>query len=195
MRRSFRLLAALVLLVPLISYASVSVTVNGTTHTIPQTNEKGWGANVTAWIQAMSLYTLQPTGGTFSLTTQDVNFGSTYGLVGPYFKSRATNLSSSGILRMGNAEYIGWRNAGNSANYLLGVNASDQLTYNGVVLASSTGPLFQDSLFTIFDNADTTKLLQFQLSGITTGASSTSRTGRSAKPTRDSSVMIWRPSG
>jgi hypothetical protein len=173
MRQSFRFLAVLVLLVPLVSYASVTVSVNGTNYVIPQTNEKGWGTSVTSWIQAMSTSTLQPTGGTFTLTSQDVNFGATYGLIGPYYKSRATNLPTSGIFRLGNAESVGWRNAANSSNLLLTVNASDQLTYNGVVLASSTGPLFQDSLFKIFDNSDATKLLQFELSGITTGTTRT----------------------
>jgi hypothetical protein len=167
-----RILAALVILVPLFAFASVTVTVNGTNHTIPQTNEKGWGTNVTAWIQAISQYTLQPSGGTFSLNA-DVDFGSSFGLKSGYFKSRASNLPTAGILRLGNAESIGWRNAVNSGNLLLSVDSSDQLTYNGFVLASSSGPLFKDSLFNLFDDADSTKKLAFQLSGITTATTRT----------------------
>lgn len=153
-------------------HAAVTVNVNGTNHTIPQTNEKGWGNNVTAWIQAISQYTLQKNGGSFTLTA-DTDFGANYGLKSIYLKSRATNPAGTGVLRLGNTEEISWRNAANSANLGLTVNSSNQLTYNGVVLASTTAPTFQDSQFTLFDNSDTTKLLQFQLSGITTGTTRT----------------------
>lgn len=164
--------AALAVLVPVLAWASVTVTVNGSSYTIPQSGEKGWGSSVTSWIQAMSSNTLQPSGGSFTLTSE-VDFGSSYGLKSTYVKSRALNPSSAGTFRLGNAESIGWRNAGNSADYLLTVNSSNQLTFNGVVLSSATGPLFQDSLFSLFDNSDATKLLQFQLSGITTGTTRT----------------------
>jgi hypothetical protein len=168
----FRILAALVFLVPLASAASVTVTINGTNHTIPQTNEKGWGNNVTAWIQAVSQYTLQPSGGSFSLTA-DTDFGANYGLKSLYLKSRATNVSSTGALRLGNTDSVGWRNAANSADLTLSVNASNQLTFAGNVLADSSGATFQDSIFTIFDNADTTKKLKFEVSGVTTGTTRT----------------------
>lgn len=171
-KRRLIYLVSLILLAAVFAYASVSVTVNGTSHTIPQTNEKGWGTNVTAWIQAISQYTLQPSGGTFTLTA-DTDFGANYGLKSTYYKTRATNPSTTGNFRLGNAEYLGWRNAANSADYLLGVNASNQLTFNGVVLSGASGVSHQDSTFSLFDNADTTKLLQFQLSGITTGTTRT----------------------
>lgn len=163
-----KFIAVLVLLIPLISYAAVTVTVNGSSYSIPQTNEKGWGTNVTTWIQAISSNTLQPSGGTFTLTA-DTDFGASYGLKSTYYKSRASNLSTSGVLRLGNNESIGWRNAANGGNLLLKVNASDQLEFNGTVLASSSGASFQDSTFSLFDEGDATKLLKFQLSGITTG--------------------------
>lgn len=163
---------ALVLFQTSVCFGAVTVTVNGASHTIPQTNEKGWGANVTAWIQAISANTLQPSGGTFTLTS-DVNFGATYGLKSAYFSTRTANPAAAGLFRLANTESIGWRNAAASGNLLLTVNASDQLTYNGVVLAGSTGASFQDSTFTIFDNVDATKLLAFQLSGITTGTTRT----------------------
>jgi len=113
------------------AYAAVTVTVNGSSHTIPQTNERGWGTNVTAWIQSISQNTLQPSGGTFTLTA-DANFGANYGLVSPYFKSRNSVLSSAGVLRLGNTDTIGFRNNANSANLLLGVDTSDRLTFNAV---------------------------------------------------------------
>lgn len=169
---SRKLLFAVFMLAAVPAIAAVTVTVNGSNHTIPQTNEKGWGTNVTAWIQAISQYTLQPSGGTFTLTA-DTDFGATYGLKSAYFKTRSSNPAGAGLFRLSNNESIGWRNAANGGNLLLKVNASDQLEYNGVVIAGSSGATFQDSTFNIFDNLDTTKKIAFQASGITTGTTRT----------------------
>lgn len=169
---SRKLIFAILMLAAIPALAAVTVTVNGSSHTIPQTNEKGWGTNVTAWIQAISQYTLQPSGGTFTLTA-DTDFGATYGLKSAYFKTRSSNPAGAGLFRLSNNESIGWRNAANSGNILLKVNSSDQLEYNGVVLAGSSGATFQDSTFSVFDNLDSTKKIAFQASGITTGTTRT----------------------
>lgn len=113
------------------AYGSVTVTVNGTSHTIPQKGEKGWGDNVTAWIQDISGDVLYPSGGTFTLTS-DVNFGATYGLKSAYFSSRG-NASSGGLLRLANTDSIGWRNGADSANLLLSIS-SDKLQFDSVDL-------------------------------------------------------------
>lgn len=137
MKSKFSFLFTLAFLALSTSLAAVTVTVNGTNHSIPQTNEKGWGNNVTAWIQAISANTLQPSGGSFTLTA-DTDFGSSFGLKSIYLKSRATNPAGSGVLRLGNTESVGWRNAANSGNLLLTVNASDQLTFNGNPILGSS---------------------------------------------------------
>lgn len=132
----------LIMLLPCLAWGSVTVTVNGSNHTIPQTNERGWGNAVTAWIQAITSYTLQPTGGTFTLSS-DVNFGATYGLKGAYFSTRTANPSSSGLLRMAVTDTLGWRNNANSGNLLLAVDASNNMTFNAVAVPtiSSTSTL------------------------------------------------------
>lgn len=163
---------AVLVTAPLVAYAAVTVTVNGTSHTIPQTNERGWGNNVTAWIQAISANTLQPSGGTFTLTA-DTNFGANYGLVSTYFKSRTSNISTSGVLRLANTDSIGFRNAANGGNLLLGVDSSDRLTFNGGLVSTPTTGTFQDSTFEIYDNGDNTKKIAFQASGITTATTRT----------------------
>lgn len=168
MRRNYVLMLAALVLVPLFAYAAVTVTVNGSNYSIPQSNERGWGTNVTTWIQAISANTLQPSGGTFSLTA-DTNFGANYGLVSTYFKSRTSNISTSGVLRLANSDSIGFRNAANGGNLLLGVNGSDQLTFNGATIATGTAGSFQDSTFELYDNSDSTKKLNFQLSGVSAG--------------------------
>lgn len=160
------------IMIPSIALASVTVSVNGTNHTIPQTNEKGWGTNVTAWIQAISQYTLQNNGGTFSLTA-DADFGSSFGIKSSYFKTRSSNLATAGVLRLANTDVIDWRNNANGGNLALGVNSSDLLTFQGNALPQATVASFQDSGFSLYDNADNTKLLAFQVSGLTTGTTRT----------------------
>ncbi len=154
------------------SFAAVTVTVNGSNHTIPQTNEKGWGANVTAWIQAISQYTLQPSGGTFTLTAE-VNTGATYGFKVPYIKSATTNAATAGVLRLAKTDVIDWRNNANGGNLALGIDGSDNLTFNGGTFPSSTSANFQDSTFSLYDNGDNTKLIKFDAAGITTGTTRT----------------------
>jgi len=151
---------------------STIVTLNGSQYSIPETGSQNWSDNLSLYLIAIASSTLQKTGGTFTLTSE-LDFGSSYGIKSSYLKSRGTNPSSTGVIRLANAESIGFRNSSNSADYLLSVNASNQLTFNGTVLASSTGSTFQDSTFSLFDNLDNTKLLQFQLSGITTGTTRT----------------------
>lgn len=166
---SFLLLAVYI---PLTVLASVTVTVNGTNHTIPQTNERGWGNNVTGWIQDISADVLYPTGGNFTLGA-DVDWGGSFGHKSAYYKSRSSSPSDAGVLRLGNAQSLGWRNNADSGNLLLTVNSSDQLTYNGIILSGSDGVSVDDSTFTIFDDGDSTKEIAFQASGITTGTTRT----------------------
>lgn len=116
---------------------SVSVTINGTSYTIPVTGETGWGANVTSWIQAASVGLLQKSGGSFTLTA-DADFGASFGLKSVYYKSQTANGSSSGVLRLAVSDLIAWRNNANSANLGLGVDSSDRLVYNGTVIIGGT---------------------------------------------------------
>jgi hypothetical protein len=120
-----------------LALASVSVTINGTSYTIPQTNEKGWGTNVTNWIQAISANTLQPNGGAFTLSAE-TDFGANFGLKSIYFKSRTANPASAGAFRLANTDLIKWRNSTNASDISLGVGSTDGiLGYNGVDLVNT----------------------------------------------------------
>jgi hypothetical protein len=121
-----------------VAYASVTVTVNGTSYTIPQTNEKGWGTNVTSWIQGISSASLYPNSGTFTLGAE-LDFGANYGIKSLYYKSRSSNVASTGKIRLANTDDIVFRNSGNSGNLILTPGASDGLiNYNGVPLVTTT---------------------------------------------------------
>ena len=115
---------------------SVILTVNGTGYSFPNTADENWGDNVTNWATAVTSGMLQKAGGTFTLASE-VDFGATFGLKTAYYKSRATNPGSAGVLRLGNAENITWRNAANSSDLSLTVSASDVLTFNGTSLQTA----------------------------------------------------------
>lgn len=124
----------LIFLFPIFLLGSVSVTVNGSSYTIPQTNERGWGTAVTSWIQAISANTIQPTGGVFTLTN-DLDLGATFGIKTNYIKSRNSNISSTGLIRLNNTDFLGWRNFANSGDLTLSVNTSNALLFNSIALA------------------------------------------------------------
>jgi hypothetical protein len=76
---------------------------------------------------------LQKSGGAFALTA-DANFGANFGLVSAFYKSYAANsagnIATAGVVRLGNAESVSWRNAANGANKSLTVDASDKLAFD-----------------------------------------------------------------
>lgn len=84
------------------------------------------------------------------------------------FRSNGSNIATSGVLRLGNTETMGWRNFANGGNLLLSVDSSDRLLFNGVLIGTATSGSFQDSTFNIYDDGDATKKIAFQASGIGT---------------------------
>lgn len=113
-----------------------NVVLNGVTYSIPVEGDSGWGPDLTNYFLAIPTATLQKSGGAFTLSAE-VNFGTIYGLKLPYIKSIATNPSATGIVRLGNTEKVSWRNAANSADLYLSVDASNNLNYNGAVLQAA----------------------------------------------------------
>lgn len=117
---------------------SILITFNGGTYIIPSTNEVGWGSNLDAYFVGIAAGCLQKTGGSFTLSAE-TDFGAAFGLKSLYYKSRASNVATSGTIRLANSDLgINWRNAANNANLPLTVNGTDQLIFNGVPLASTS---------------------------------------------------------
>lgn len=111
----------------------------------------------------MSTGVLQKAGGSFTLTA-DADFGATYGLKSTYYKSRGT-VSSAGIMRLANAESVGWRNAANSADKLLKVNSSNLLEFDGSPLAVlGTGSITSAQLLAALTDETGTGLAVFATS-------------------------------
>lgn len=126
---------------------SSTITFNGVSYSVPATGDENWSDSLTLYLIAIASGALQKTGGTFTLTAE-TDFGATYGIKSAYVKSRGTNPSATGILRLANAEAVSWRNAANNADLALKGNASDLLEYNGVVIPtiSSTSTLTNKTL-------------------------------------------------
>jgi len=105
------------------------ISLNSVSYNIPALGEDNWGTDVANYLIALSTGVLAKSGGTFTLTG-DADFGTGFGLKSIYYKSRGT-VSSAGVVRLANAESVGWRNAANGADLLLKVNSSDILEFGG----------------------------------------------------------------
>lgn len=113
-----------------------SVTFNGTSNTVPAVGDRSWGLNVTRLLISLAGNALAKSGGNFTLTA-DANFGANFGLTSKYFKSVSSNISTAGVVRLANNEGIGFRNAANSADLILKVNASNVLEFDGVAVSTA----------------------------------------------------------
>lgn len=109
---------------------AINLTINGNSYSFPEPDDTDWGQNVTDWATAVTGGMLQKAGGTFTLTAE-LDFGATYGLKSAYYKTRSSNIASAGEFRLARTDTVTYRNAANDGDLELGVNASDQLTFDG----------------------------------------------------------------
>jgi len=121
---------------------AIPLNINGAIFEYPEDFDESWGISATGWAQAVTNGMLQRQGGSFPLTA-DVNFGTSFGLVSPYFTSHTINPATVGTVRLASADPgVGFRNNANSGNLILTTDTSDNLLYNGHILTgSSTGPV------------------------------------------------------
>jgi hypothetical protein len=108
---------------------SLNLVVNGTTFQYPETGNTDWGNQATLWANAVTNGMLQKAGGLFELT-DDVDFGSNFGLFAEYFSSRANQAADVGVLRLTFQDTVVWRTSGD-ANLLLGLSSDDLLAVDG----------------------------------------------------------------
>jgi len=131
------------------------VVLNGITYLIPSTGETGWGTEVSNYLIALSnggVLTLD--GGNFPLLNE-VNFGPTYGLASPYFRSGLDPAASTGVVRLTNTEGIYWRNA-TDTGYLGLTVSGNQLYFDGNPIGGgSASPLTTKGDLYTYSNANT----------------------------------------
>lgn len=120
---------------------SVPLVINGVTFNYPVQFDTNWGPTLTAWSTAVTNGMLQKAGGSFTLTSE-VDLGNSFGIRTKYIKSEESNVSSTGVIRLSTQSLgIGFRNTLNSADLILTTNASNMLTFNGVILGPPTALL------------------------------------------------------
>jgi hypothetical protein len=117
------------------------VTFNGVSYSIPAFGDVGYAqgpGNLSSYLIALATGSFQASGGLFSLTSQ-ANFGPNFGLTAVNFTSTTVLPATAGSIRLAKTDAIDWRNNANTLNLPLAINASDQLTFNGTIVALATG--------------------------------------------------------
>lgn len=119
---------------------STTVNVAGSSFSVPAEGDSNYGTELSNLIIQLSTSTkvLQNTSTSFPLGQGNLNFGTSFGLKAQYYLSQNANPSSTGVIRLGNNEGIGFRNQANSADLLLKVNSSNNLEFNSNTILDST---------------------------------------------------------
>jgi hypothetical protein len=108
------------------------VVFNGITYSIPLYNDTGYAqgfGNLSSYLIALA--------------------------AGPsLFISTTSNPATAGTIRLAKTDTLDWRNNTNSANLPLGINGSDQLTFNGVVLATGSATSWGSIVGTLSNQTD-----------------------------------------
>lgn len=115
---------------------STPVTYVGNSYNVPAYQDTGYAqgtGNLSSYLIALATGGLTLSGGSFPLTA-DANFGASFGLVALYYKSRSSNIATSGVLRLALADEINW----GTGNLTLTVNSSNQLSYDGGDITTTT---------------------------------------------------------
>lgn len=124
-----------------------TVFLGSTAYSIPEAGEVGWSDSLVSYLRALATAFPQIRGGTYPLTGE-LDFGTTFGIKAPYFKSATANPASTGVLRLAAPDSIGWRNNANAADLALAIDNLDNLTWSGSIIGghgvsftgASTGP-------------------------------------------------------
>lgn len=113
-----------------------SITFNNAVYIIPDVGESNWGQNLTNYFVAIPQGAYQASGGTLPLTA-DLSFGTNFGLFTKYVTSVTAAPASAGVVRLAKTDAVEWRNNANAANLALSIDGSDNLLWNGDIIATS----------------------------------------------------------
>lgn len=147
---------------------ATSVSFNGVVYSVPAFGDTGYAqgsGNLSAYLIALA-------GGPFPFTSQ-------------------TALpATAGQIRLAKTDTIDWRNNANSGNLPLGINGSDQLTFNGGIIASGTIPVSQGgtgdtslAAYAVLAGGTTTTNPVQSVSGLGTAGQSLVSNGAATLPT------------
>ncbi len=114
-----------------------SIVFNNATYIIPDVGESNWGQNLTNYFVAIASGAYQLSGGTQALTA-DLSFGSNFGIFAKYLTSTTSTPSTTGQIRLARADSVSWRNQLNNADLALAVDSSNNLLWNGDIIATAS---------------------------------------------------------
>jgi hypothetical protein len=114
-----------------------SIVFNNATYIIPDVGESNWGQNLTNYFVAISSGAYQLSGGTQALTA-DLSFGSNFGIFAKYLTSVTSTPATAGVVRLAKTDAVEWRNTLGSGNLALSIDSSDNLLWNGDIIATSS---------------------------------------------------------
>ena len=119
---------------------STTVSVAGSSYSVPAEGDSNWANDVSNLLIQLSTSSkvLQVSSSSFPLT-QELSFGTNFGLKVQYLKSQASNPAGTGTVRLGNSESLKWRNQANNGDLDLTVTSSDQLQFNGNTVLDAGG--------------------------------------------------------
>ncbi len=124
---------------------AIPLIINGQTFQYPETGDPSWGLAATSWAAAVTSGMLQKAGGTFTLLA-DVDFGANFGVKSLYYKTRTASPASAGQFRLAKTDVISWHNNAGGGNLDLGIDGSDDLTFNGAVVGKIVSVLDTNSI-------------------------------------------------
>lgn len=101
---------------------------NGVVYDLPADRERGWGPSVRALLEAIAATAMTTTPN----LTAELDLGDTWGIRSKWFRSQTPTVAAAGILRLGRADRVSWRNEANSADLALGPASDNILEYNSI---------------------------------------------------------------
>ena len=102
---------------------AINLTINGTAYSFPEPNDNDWGQDVTDWASAITSGTVQKEGGNVEFLN-DLDIGTSSGVISNYYKSRSVDIADDGTLRLSNTDTIQWRNVTNDGNVVLSLDGN-----------------------------------------------------------------------
>lgn len=100
---------------------AINLIINGADYSFPEPNDNDWGQDVTDWASAITSGVVQKEGGNVEFLN-DLDTGTSSGIISNYFKSRSADIADDGILRLSNTDTIQWRNSTNDGNVVISID-------------------------------------------------------------------------
>ena len=156
------------------------VTLNGSSYTVPERGDTGYGVLLTNYLVAIATAFPQ-LGGTWALASDLVL--TAFGVTALYFKSATANIAATGVLRQAVTDFIAWRNNANAADLALGISSADKLTFAGSYLTGNPYAAYTTAVGQSIPNGGVNTIVNFgTLENDTDGAVATGATWKFTVP-------------